>query len=180
MPSYRITTKKTWDQTLDDLAEQFRLWGVSSWTVDPVRPRHAINQWNNTEALRAVTLRYQLRDRDVVLTMSKQARAHDNLRVLYLAVEAMRLNEARGIAEVVASAYAQLPPAGGTTPGTAMAETSDPYAVLGVERSYALDVIESIWKARLRAAHPDHGGKQEDAARLNAAMAAIRKEKQNA
>jgi hypothetical protein len=175
MPRYRLTTEKTWDQTLDDLVDTFRKWpGITHWTVDPLRPKRAINQYHN-EQERRVTLRYTLAGREIVLTMDRQARAHDNLRVLYLAVEAMRLNEQRGIAEVVASAYAQLPGPKDLTPRSAPAIV-DPYAALGVDRSYPLDVIESIWKARLRAEHPDRGGSQENAAKLNAAMDAIRKE----
>jgi DnaJ-domain-containing protein 1 len=109
----------------------------------------------------------------VVLTMAKQDRAVDNLRVLYLAIEAMRLNEARGIAEVVASAYAQLPP-GRSAPAL---PTDDPYAVIGVDRHDSLEGIERVWKARLWEAHPDHGGTTERTAQLNAAMDAIRKDK---
>lgn len=167
MPSYRLTTEKSWNATLDDLAETFRKWGVTRWSVEPIRPLHTIKQFNNTPQIRAVTLRYWLRDREVVLSLDEQARAHDNLRVLYLAAEALRLNELRGIASVVASAYLQLaPPA-----------RDDPYAILGVSRNDSLEVIEHAWKARLQEAHPDHGGSQDAAAPLNAAMAAIRKER---
>lgn len=167
MPQYTLTTQKTWDQTITELAETFRKWDVVRWAVEPMRPRHTIKQFNNTPEMRTVTLRYWLRDREVVLSLDEQARAHDNLRVLYLAVEALRLNELRGIANVVASAYLQLaPPA-----------ADDPYAILGASRSDPIEVIERAWKARLQAAHPDHGGSQEAAAPLNAAMAAIRKER---
>lgn len=175
---YSLTTKQTWAQTIDDLAEVFRKWGIASWSVEPASPGRRAANWNQTLAERTVTLRYTHQGRQVTLAMRDQNRAVDNLRVLYLAVDAIRMNEVRGIAELVASAYAQLP-GPGAPPATRAATTpsEDPYAVLSVERSASLDLIERIWKARLRAAHPDHGGSSEAAARLNAAMDAIRKER---
>ena len=172
---YHLTTKKTWNETLHDLSDTFRLWKISVWHVEPMQPRRRMNQFHDVDE-RAVTVRYTKDGHEVVLTMDKQDRAHDNLRVLYLAVEAMRMNEARGIADVVASAYAQLP-APGQTSHAASPVVGDPYAVLGVQRSDSLEAIERIWKGRLWDAHPDHGGSQERTAALNAAMNAIRKER---
>lgn len=173
MPRYHLTTDKTWDETIKDLAETFRKWGIVRWLVEPTRPARARNQYHDQQQ-RSVLVRYTKDGQETVLTMAKQDRAHDNLRVLYLAIEALRLNEARGIAEVVASAYAQLPPPG-QTPHALPA--NDPYAVIGVDRHDSLEGIERVWKARLWEAHPDHGGSQEKTAGLNAAMDAIRREK---
>ena len=70
-------------------------------------------------------LNYVKNGRTVTLPMSSQATAKDNLRVLYLAVDAMRLNEKRGLGGVIQEAYLQL---AGPEP------TADPYEL----RTYAV------------------------------------------
>jgi sugar phosphate isomerase/epimerase len=105
--SYILWTDKSWAETLDDLAETFAKWGVTEWETN--HPRGANKRGDVRSATeRAVRLTYYKNGHQVNLVMDKQRRAVDNLRVLYLAVEAMRLNKKRGIAEVVQSAYMQL------------------------------------------------------------------------
>ncbi len=98
--------------------------------------------------------------------MGKQQRAADNLRVLYLAVEAMRLNEKRGIADVIESAYVQI---------AAPKQERDPYEVLGIVPGSPLAVAEAVYKARIKSAHPDAGGTTEATRELNDAIEKIRK-----
>lgn len=162
MPKYHLSTSKTWAATIKDLDETFRKWGINRWSVEPTRQPKASER-------QAVTLRYWRNNGEVVLPMGKQWKAVDNLRVLYLAVEAMRMNELRGISDVVASAYAQLP---------VPKEANDPYAVLRVDPAWSLAEIEGVWKARLKSNHPDRGGSTEMTAKLNAAMEEIRRAKQ--
>lgn len=177
MPRYNLTTQKTWDATLSDLGETFRKWpDVTHWIVDPTRPRRAINQYHSPDE-RRVTLRYTKGGHEVVLTMAEQDRAHDNLRVLYLAVEAMRLNELRGISDVVASAYAQLPPPKDLQPASTPA-IADPYQVLGLRRGVPLDVAEAVFRTLAKTAHPDAGGDRSQWDRVQAAIEQIRKEHQ--
>ncbi|HYT41116.1 MAG TPA: hypothetical protein VEP90_02105, partial [Methylomirabilota bacterium] len=85
--SYSLTTKKTWHQTTQELEDQMRLWGVKQWeTTFPKGARsEALSQ---KEEDRTVKLTYTKNGKTVTLVMSKQNRAVDNLRVLYLAVEA--------------------------------------------------------------------------------------------
>src|SRR4051794_36075928 len=107
MQDYNLKTQKTWHETEADLDETMDKWGVKEWHV--TRPRGArLESYSQSSEDRSVTLRYTKNGHEVALTMAKQNRAVDNLRVLYLAVEAMRMNEKRGIAEVVQQAYAQL------------------------------------------------------------------------
>lgn len=175
MPSYHLTTDKTWHQTRQDLAETFRKWHVVRWSVEPVKPAFNPGKRIQTDQERAVTVRYTEADgAAVVLTSQAQERAVDNFRALYLAIERMRLIDAAGLTDIVRQAYAQLPP---PSPPTPALPTSDPYAVIGVDRHDSLAAIERVWKAKLWAAHPDQGGDVAQAARLNAAMDAIRKDK---
>ncbi|MDQ3764671.1 MAG: hypothetical protein M3460_24970 [Actinomycetota bacterium] len=86
-----------------------------------------------------MTLTYTKSGKTVTLTMGEQKRAVDNLRVLYLAVEAMRLNERRGISDVIASAYLQL---------EAPTEIVDPYEVLEIRPDTPLEVAEAAYKQK--------------------------------
>jgi hypothetical protein len=88
----------------------------------------------------------------------------------------MRLNEVRGIGDAIREAYLSLPPPSGNPLSTAAAEApADPYAVLGVPQSWALDEIEDWYKVKAKRLHPDvtdDDGKE--MSRINAAMDAIR------
>lgn len=164
--SYVIRTQKSWQATLRELEEQMRMWDVQEWDVNYPKGARFEARYQS-EADRTVRLTYRKDGKTVTLTMDKQDRAVDNLRVLYLAVEAMRLNERRGIGDVVASAYLQI-----AAPEVAM----DPYEVLDVRVGAPLDVAEAAYKAKMRSVHPDSGGSVEAAKRLNTAIATIRKQ----
>lgn len=159
--SYSIRTEKTWAETRQAIRKEFERWArlrgaEVAWDVENIRDKHM------------VTLRYQhAGEPEVVLTMGSQRRAEDNLRVLYLALEALRLNEARGIADVVRAAYLALP---------APAVERDPYEVLGVRSDTPPAVIEASYKALAKLYHPD-SGIEPDAARMaevNAAYERLR------
>lgn len=163
--SYSLTTKKTWHQTMQELEEQMRMWGVTEWETN--YPRGARSEaWNQKEGDRTVQLTYTKRGKTVTLVMGKQNRAVDNLRVLYLAVEAMRLNERRGISDVIESAYLQL---------AAPTQAADPYELLEIRPDTSLEVAEAAYKAKVRNIHPDRGGSTEQMKALNRAIEEIRK-----
>jgi hypothetical protein len=163
--TYVISTMKSWAETMDELAEQMRLWGVSDWEANyPSGARMKSN--DQTEAQRTVQLTYTKNGKSVTLTMGKQRRAVDNLRVLYLAIEAMRLNERRGISDVIESAYLQL---------AAPAEELDSYELLEIRPGASLEVAEAAYKAKVRDAHPDRGGSVDRMKQLNKAIEDIRK-----
>src|SRR5437763_16044755 len=101
--SYSLTTKKTWHQTMQELDGEMQRWGITQWETN--YPRGARTEaWSQKEEDRTVKLTYFKKGKTVTLVMGKQNRAVDNLRVLYLAVEAMRLNERRGISDLLESA----------------------------------------------------------------------------
>lgn len=165
--AYHIRTQISWSQTTRELDETFRRWGVINWSTN--YPRGArLEGWNQTEQDRTVELTYQKNGKTVKLTMGKQPRAVDNLRVLYLAIEAMRMNEKRGIGEILESAYKQL--------SGAVSERT-PYEVLGVPEGLPITVYEAMYKDLAKKNHPDAGGSDEDMKQLNKAIEAIRKER---
>lgn len=95
MNGYSLTTDKTWLQTRSDIAEEMRRWGVSDWLCEKV-------------GAQAARVSYVKDGRTIDLNMANQRRSQDNLRVLYLAIRSLRLNEVRGIADVVQNAYLQI------------------------------------------------------------------------
>lgn len=99
------------------------------------------------------------------LMLSKFERPVDNLRALYLALDAIRLNEARGLGEVFRQNYAALP----------APSRRDPYEVLGVRPDAAAEIIDAAYRAAAKSAHPDHGGGNEKMAELNEAYEAVKR-----
>lgn len=166
--SYSLSTQKTYSATLDDLAETFRLWRVRDWTVTPTRPMSRATY--ESEEDRTVTLRFSPNGgAEVVLTMSKQQRAADNLRVLWLVAESLRKNELRGMGDVMREAYLQLP---------APATVRDPYEILGVRPDAGAEIIDAAYKARAKVVHTDVGGTHEEMVEVNEAYERIKKERE--
>lgn len=88
----------------------------------------------------------------------------DNLRVLYLCLDAMRLNEKRGFGDVMANAYLQLQgPAG-----------ESPWDVLGLEPGASTESIERRYRALAKRYHPDTGGTTEEFVNLQRAYEAVK------
>lgn len=182
MSSYSLSTKKTWDQTLDDIQESFRKAGIRVWSVTPTRPARTKVQYHS-EQERTVTLTFTAKNgRQVSLTTNRQSRAHDNLRVLFLVVEALRLNELRGFAQEMAEAYRQsypaLPGPGQTTGAPSLKPIDGAYALLHVRSNAPLEVCEAAYRALSKLYHPDVTGSTATQQSLNQAIEQIRKEKQ--
>lgn len=180
--SYSLSTKKTWDQTLDDIQESFRKAGIRVWSVTPTRPARTKVQYHS-EQERTVSLTFTAKNgRQVTLTTSKQPRAHDNLRVLFLVVEALRLNELRGFAQEMAEAYRQsypaLPGPGVSSANARLSATPTPYDRLHLQPSAPIEVCEAAYRALSKLYHPDVTGSAFTQQSLNRAIEQIRKEKQ--
>lgn len=164
--SYRINTNKSWSATQQDLTHEFNLWGIKEW--DTNYPRGArFEGFSQTEEERTVTIWYQKDGKKIQLSMGKQPRAVDNLRVLFLVINALRLNEVRQMSDVFESAYLQL----------AAPEQFNPYEILGVYENQPIEVIEAAFKAQVQKNHPDKGGDPEVMKKLNKAIEIIRKQK---
>lgn len=162
--SYTIRTDASWSKTMRELSESFSKWSVTDW--DTNYPRGArLEGMNQSETDRTVTLRYVLKGKTVNLSMSRQSRAVDNLRMLFLAVEAMRMNEKRGIGELIAQTYLQL---------AGPIQEKSPWEVLGIYPGSPLSVAEAAYKERAMIAHPDRGGSELEMKQLNNAIKIIR------
>lgn len=157
--AYKLSTTKTWLATHGELAIEFQRWGVTNWSVKSLGsdPKQ---QWNSDPETRAVHLSFTKPDGvEIALSYNLQDVARDNLRVLFLAVEAMRLNEKRGIGDLLREAYLQLPE------GRATRRKRDPYEVLGVNENATLQDVEDMYRLKARRFHPDTGSGDEEAMR---------------
>lgn len=168
---YSLKTDMTWADTRQDIEETMRKWGVDDWNLIHHKNAPASSRvyYSQGQDERRVTLRYVLRGQEIRLPMDRQNRAVDNLRVLYLALEAMRMNEQRGISDVMQEAYLQL--AGPTGP-----RKRDPWEVLGLRPDAPLEVVEASYKALAKSVHPDTGGTNEQMAELTEAYETVKRQ----
>jgi DnaJ-domain-containing protein 1 len=151
MTDYSLTTRKTFLETRRDIANEMRLWEITDYLIEQ----------KGTTA----KVTYMKNGKTVELVMEKQYRAQDNLRVLFLAIHSMRMNEVRGIGGVIESAYIQL---------NAPVLEKDPYDVLGLPRGTATSVCEAQYRELSKQYHPDSGGSPEKFKELKEAIEKIR------
>ncbi|SRR5258708_26428768 len=153
MNEYSLTTKKNWLETKIELESELKAWKITDWVLSSSTQRY-------------VSLQYILRGREITLTMDKQMRPQDNLRVIYLCIRSLRLNEVRGMSDIIESAYLQL---------NAPIIDKDPYDVLGLPRGTAKTVCEAQYRELVKQYHPDKGGDPQKMAQLTKAIEEIRK-----
>jgi len=179
--AYSVTTQKTWARILDDIEDSLAKWGgvAQGWRVEAIlAPRSSTKQYQSADE-RRVTLHWTRRGKDYAITMERQSRAADNLLVIWLILETLRLNDARGYAQQIAEVYAQEFPAlpGPGQTGQATSASASPYAVLFVRSDAPLEVCEAAYKALSKRYHPDVTGSTAVQQSLNEAIEYIRKEK---
>ena len=163
--AYSLKTSVTWAATINALEETFNKWGIVDWEVLPRRVDSRKSWWMPAE--RVVEIRFKRRGQAdyQVFKMGKQERPVDNLRALYLGLESMRMNEVRGIGELVREMYAALP---------APKRERDPFEVLGIRPDAPKAIAEASYRELAKTAHPDSGGSNEAMAELNKAIEAVR------
>lgn len=153
------------------IEETFERWNkqageivVTDWDLPMVR--------NGRTAAEVV---FYLRERKIPVTVDKWGDFAVNLKCALLIIDSMRLNEARGSLEAAAVAYAAT---------TALVSVEDEeaadlrraYALFQVRPDADLEVIETVYRRLVNAAHPDKpGGSEAKTRELNAAIEAIRK-----
>ena len=163
---YKLNTKYTWTQVYSQIRETFKKWGVVSYDISEPRGARLTSRWQS-EQDRTVRVYFKVNGKDVELTMGLQDRAVDNLRVLAMTVEDLRMNEVRGIDKSMGSAYLQL---------QAPVQIKNPYDILGLPRGTALSVCEAQYREKAKSLHPDAGGYDQAMMDLNSAIKQIREE----
>ena len=169
--SYRITTDKSWDETLRDLADTFAKWGVrpTSYRVVAIRPRlRPFRDYPLDERRVTVEFLHPKGSQQITVTKDDQSRPEDNLRAIYLALEDLRMIERRGLADIVREALVQIEaPKGESRP------KRSPWQVLELNPGTSLEVVEAVYRAKAKLLHPDRGGDAEAMRELNEAYHAI-------
>lgn len=138
--SYRMHTRVDTERTRREIEGELRRWRQVSDYEIPLRLERS-----QTQAF----VRFVLRGIPITIECSTQASYGSNLRCVFYAVQAMRMNEVRGIADTMKNAYAQL---------AAPAAERDPYEVLGVRPDAATEIIKAAHRTLVKRLHPDVAG----------------------
>lgn len=162
--TYRTNTTWTEARCRREIVTQLDRWNNDDWECIGSYDFPVPAEVGSAEA----TVRFELRGTPVTVTCRSQSTYRDNLRCVAFAVEAMRMNEKRGIADTLAKAYLQL-----EAPATAR----DPYEVLGVRPDAPAATVDAVFRALAKARHPDHGGSVEAMKELNDAYERITSER---
>ena len=113
-------------------------------------------------------LRFVLRGQNIVIECESQPDYRRNIRAVFYALESMRKNEKRGIADTIRRAYLQI---------EAPVTQRDPYEVLGVRPETSLEDIKVMFRQKAKRLHSDVGGNDEQMKDLNMAWETIQEEK---
>lgn len=163
----------TWNDTLADLRETFDKWGVKNWEWKcPISDNWAgrgSNHWSwavGRPDQIGVTIVFKHKTQgERSITVSKFFVPANNIRALWLALEALRMNEQRGLDNVAREFYTALP---------APATERDPWEVLGIRSDAAPEVIKAAYNALANKHHPDKGGTSQEMAEINKAYAKVK------
>lgn len=156
-----------WVTCRDRLLDTIAKWQKRSRAVAeincPAAPRY--NTAFATPADRAVSVTFSAGQHiDRTVTIDKFQRPVDNLWALALGLEAIRLNELRGVDDVARQVYQALP----------APRQRDPWEVLGLRSDADEDAIDAVYRTKAKRLHPDAGGSVEAFRELDEAYKAVK------
>ena len=166
--SYTTNTNWTEAKCRREIVTQLDRWNHDDWNA--VGDKYDFPVPQEVGGLIA-TLRFELRGVSIVVSCDSQPTYRQNLRCVAFAVEAMRMNEKRGIADTIRKAYLQL---------EAPAEQRDPYEVLGIRPDADEMIVEAAYLSMSKKGeyrHPDLGGSEAKSKELNDAYERINAER---
>ena len=140
-----LQTTKTWNESLADLAEEFRKWGVE----DYIMPTKAVSERD-----RKVTVAFALNGTWVNPECQRWQKIdannwlERNLRAIVMAVTSARLMDQRGLGALLAE----------TTRPLALNAGDDPYVILGFSRDQPANANRAAFRRIVQRHHPDVGG----------------------
>jgi DnaJ-class molecular chaperone with C-terminal Zn finger domain len=101
---------------------------------------------------------------DKTVTVDRFERPVDNLWALAIGLDAVRLNELRGLDDVARQVYQMLP----------APRQRSPWEVLGLPPNADEDVIDAVYRTKAKRLHPDVGGDVAAFQELQAAYEAVK------
>lgn len=139
------------DRLLECIAKWQKKYKAVGVTIEcPAAPRYTARF--GTPADRAVSVTFTAgKHVDRTVTIDRFERPVDNLWALAIGLDAVRLNELRGLDDVARQVYQAI----------AAPRTRDPWEVLGLRPDADLDAIEAVYRTKARRLHPDAGGSVE-------------------
>ena len=140
----QMNTTKTWVQSIGELEELFRKWGVDDW----VPPALVFSRREGT-----VTLSFALRGKWAHPTCGAYSTPEQNVRALLLTLDRVRIADTQGIGAVLAEAASVL----------ALPDPYDPHQVLGTTPTMSHDELVQAYRAKLQETHSDHAGGSDEA-----------------
>lgn len=148
--TYIIRSDTTDAQTRSDILDELRKWkhdGSLNGEENVIGERDfpAPEKVGGVEAV----FRFELRGTRIDVTSAQQPTYRQNMRCVYFAIKAMRMNEKRGIADTIRKAYLQI---------EAPAAGEDPYEVLEIRPTASSAMVEAAHRTLAKTAHPDKGG----------------------
>lgn len=162
--TYTTHTNKTEAQTGREIVREFERWNNQE--------RGAVGKFDFPAPPGvgdvSATVRFELRGTAITVSCSSQYTYRQNLRCVFFAVEAMRLNEKRGIADTLRRAYMQL---------DAPKEQRDAYEIMGLRPDVDMETVDDVYRLLAKRRHPDTGGTTEAMQELNDAYARIKEER---
>lgn len=152
------------DRLLDTIAKWQKKWKAEGVSIEcPAAPRYTAHFGNPAD--RAVSVTFTAgKHINRTVTIDRFERPVDNLWALAIGLDAVRLNELRGLDDVARQVYQALP----------APRKRDPWEVLGLRPDADLDAIEAVYKTKAKRLHPDVGGSVEAFRELQEAYEAVR------
>ena len=156
-----LHTNKSWVDSLADLRDEFRKWGVEDYLL-PIR--------KESEKAGSVTVSFAVRGTWVKPECRRWQRAdgHDwlecNLRAIVMAVHSVRVADQRGLGALLAET---------TRPLALPAGDDDPHSVLGVAPTASASEVRQAYLEAAKRHHPDRGGDPAMFKRINEAARAL-------
>ena len=162
--NYRMETTKTEAASRREIAEEFRK--CNPRYGEPIIETYDFPPPEKVGSPKAM-VRFVLRGVPIVVECSSQGHYQDNLRCCFYAVQSMRMNEVRGIADTMQKAYLQL----------AAPSHVDPWELLGIRPDADIEIVHAAYRTVAKTAHPDTGGSDETMQRVNDAYQRILEER---
>lgn len=164
-----ITTEVSESRTQREIRDEFRKWNADAERDGENEIITAYDFPIPTEVGgKSAICRMTLRGVTIKVECALQPSYRQNLRAVFFAIQAIRMNEKRGIADTIRKAYLQL-----EAPET----ERDPYEILGVRPDTSFDIIKAAYRTLSKKCHSDVGGDSIHMKEVNKAMDKIKEER---
>lgn len=146
MTRYVNPSKKPWNEVVSDLKETFGAWGIPFQDFQ-------IERAGRYGTGAKVTYRPLGSPNVVTMFLESQYSAAKNLSAIAITIEGIRMQERRGLGAITAQHYLAL---------EAPKLERDPYEILQARPDADRETIDTLFRLRAKASHPDTGGTQEE------------------